>query len=72
MISILKMAFNNSMCSYLNKSRQSGSNTHIASMKDGKEYLKPDSNALIKWWIPVNILQLQCRWIKEFTTQLWK
>jgi hypothetical protein len=32
------MAFNNSMCSYLNKSKQSGSNIHIASMRDGKEY----------------------------------
>jgi hypothetical protein len=24
---------------------------HIVSMKDEKEYLKPNINALIKWWV---------------------
>ncbi len=42
--------------------------THIVSMKDGNEYLKPNINALVKWGIPLDLLQLQCRWIKEFTT----
>jgi hypothetical protein len=37
-------------------------------MKDEKIYLKPNINELIKWWIPLDLLQLQCRWIKEFTT----
>jgi hypothetical protein len=38
---------------------------HIVSMKDEKEYLKPNINALIKWWIPLDLLQLWCRWIKK-------
>ncbi len=38
---------------------------HIVSMKDEKEYLKPNINALIKWWIPLDLLQLRCRWIKD-------
>ncbi len=37
-------------------------------MKDEKIYLKPNINALIKWWIPFDLLQLQCKWIEEFTT----
>jgi hypothetical protein len=28
---------------------------HIVSMRDGKEYLKPNIN---KWWIPPDLLQL--------------
>jgi hypothetical protein len=39
--------------------------SHIVTMKDEKEYLKPNNNALIKWWIPFGLLQLQCRWIKN-------
>ncbi len=31
---------------------------HIVNMKDEKEYLKPNINALIKWWIPLDLLQL--------------
>jgi hypothetical protein len=31
---------------------------HIVSMKDAKEYLKPNINALIKWWIPLDLLKL--------------
>jgi hypothetical protein len=38
---------------------------HIVSMKDEKEYFKPNINALIKWWIPLDLLQLRCRWIKD-------
>ncbi len=38
---------------------------HIVIMKDEKEYLKPNNNALIKWWIPFGLLQLGCRWIKD-------
>jgi hypothetical protein len=30
--------------------------THIVSMRDGKEYLKPNINALRKWWIPLDLL----------------
>jgi hypothetical protein len=30
----------------------------IVSMKDAKEYLKPNINALIKWWILLDLLQL--------------
>jgi hypothetical protein len=37
-------------------------------MRDAKIYLKPNINALIKWWIPFDLLQLWCRWIKKFTT----
>jgi hypothetical protein len=31
---------------------------HIVSMKDAKEYFKPNINASIKWWIPLDLLQL--------------
>ncbi len=31
---------------------------HIVSMKDEKINLKPNINALIKWWIPLDLLQL--------------
>jgi hypothetical protein len=31
---------------------------HIVNMKDEKEYLKPNINVLIKWWIPLDLLQL--------------
>ncbi len=55
------MAFNNSMCSYFNKSRQSGSNYSYCKHERWKGNKKPNINALIKWGI-------QCRWIKEFTT----
>jgi hypothetical protein len=34
---------------------------HILSMKDGIFFLKPNINALIKWWIPLDLLQLRCR-----------
>jgi hypothetical protein len=37
-------------------------------MRDEKEYLKLDINVLIKWWIPLDLLQLQCKWIEEFIT----
>jgi hypothetical protein len=46
------MAFSNSLC--FNKSGKS----NIASMKDANEYLKPNISALIKWCIPLNLLQL--------------
>jgi len=26
---------------------------------------KPNINALIKWWIPLDLLQLRCRWMKD-------
>jgi hypothetical protein len=29
---------------------------HIVSIRDEKEYLKPNINALIKWWIPFDLL----------------
>jgi hypothetical protein len=38
---------------------------HIVSMRDEKEHLKMNINALIKWWIPFDLLQLWCRWIKD-------
>jgi hypothetical protein len=38
---------------------------HIVSMKVKKEYLRLNINALIKWWIPLDLLQLRCRWIKD-------
>ncbi len=38
------------------------------SMRDEKEDLKPNVNALIKWWIPLDLLKLRCKWIKEFVT----
>jgi hypothetical protein len=41
---------------------------HIVSMRDAKIYLKLNINALIKWWIPFDLLQLRCRWIEKFTT----
>jgi hypothetical protein len=41
---------------------------HIVSMKDEKDYLKPNINALIKWWILLIQLWIQCRWIEEFVT----
>ncbi len=41
---------------------------HIISMKDEKEYLKSKINALIKWWIPFGLVQIQCRWIENFVT----
>ncbi len=31
---------------------------HIVNMKDEKEYLKPNINVLIKWWILLDLLQL--------------
>jgi hypothetical protein len=31
---------------------------HIVSMKDEKEYLKTNINALIKRWIPLDLVQL--------------
>jgi hypothetical protein len=31
---------------------------HIVNMKDEKDYLKPNINALIKWWILINQLQI--------------
>jgi len=37
----------------------------IISMRDEKKYLKPNINALIKWFIPSDLLQLQCKWIKD-------
>jgi hypothetical protein len=36
-------------------------------MRNEKIYFKPIINALIKWWIPFDLLQLCCRWIEEFT-----
>jgi hypothetical protein len=33
-----------------------------------KNKIKPNINALIEWWIPLDLLQLRCRWIKEFVT----
>ncbi len=63
------MASNNSLCYYSNKVGKINNLTnHIISMKDAKEYLKPNINVLIKWWIPFDLLQLQCRWIEEFKT----
>jgi hypothetical protein len=41
---------------------------HIVNMKNANEYLKPNSNVLIRWWIPFELLQLQCRWIEKITT----
>ncbi len=41
---------------------------HIASMRDEKEYLKSNINALLKWWIPLDLLQLWCRWIEDLVT----
>ncbi len=38
---------------------------HIVSMRVEKEYLKLNINALIKWWIPLDLLQLWCKWIKD-------
>jgi hypothetical protein len=29
---------------------------------------KSKINALIKWWIPFNLVQIQCRWIEKFVT----
>jgi hypothetical protein len=37
-------------------------------MKDELKKLKPNINALIKWWIPLDLLQLWCRWIEDFVT----
>jgi hypothetical protein len=41
---------------------------HIVSMKDEKIYFKQNINALIKLWIPLDLLQLRCRWIKDLVT----
>ncbi len=41
---------------------------HIVSMRYEKKYLKPNINALIKWWIPFDLLQLWCRWIEDLVT----
>jgi len=30
-----------------------------------KKNFKPNIKALIKWWIPLDLLQLWCRWIKD-------
>jgi hypothetical protein len=63
------MVSSNSLCDCYNKAGKSDNLTnHIVSMKDTKEYLKPNINVFIKWWIPFDLLQLQCRWIEEFTT----
>jgi hypothetical protein len=45
---------------------------HIVSMRDEKKYLKPNINESIKWWIPLDLLQLRCRWIEEFTTYSYR
>jgi hypothetical protein len=37
---------------------------HIVSMKDEKKFNKK-FNALIKWWIRLDLLQLWCRWIEN-------
>jgi hypothetical protein len=37
-------------------------------MRDEKEDLKPNINALIQWWIPLDLLKLRCKWIEEFVT----
>ncbi len=34
------------------------STNQIMSMRDEKKNLKPNINALIKWWIPFDLLQL--------------
>jgi hypothetical protein len=38
---------------------------HIVSMKDEKDYLNSNINALIKSWILLNQLQILYRWIKH-------
>ncbi len=63
------MASSNSLCYCSNKAGKNNNLiNHILSMRDAKKYLKPNINALIKWWIPFDLLQLKRRWIKEFTT----
>jgi hypothetical protein len=37
---------------------------HVVRMRDEFLKLKPNINALIKWWIPFDLLQLWCRWIE--------
>jgi hypothetical protein len=41
---------------------------HIISMKNEKIYLRLNIDALIKWWIPFDLLQLWCRWIEDIVT----
>jgi hypothetical protein len=52
------MAFSNSLCLCFNKSGRVALTNHIVSMKDAKEHLKPNIKALIKWCIPLNLLQI--------------
>jgi hypothetical protein len=52
------MAFSNSLCFYFTRVERVALTNHIVSMKDEKEYLKPNVNVLIKWWIPLDLLQL--------------
>jgi hypothetical protein len=44
---------------------------HIVSMKDEKINLKPNINALIKWWIPLDLLQLHWAIINLGQTCYW-
>jgi hypothetical protein len=43
----------NSLCSYSTRVDKVITTKNIVKMRDEKEYLKPKSNALIKWWIPL-------------------
>jgi hypothetical protein len=64
----IKMVTSNNLCSYLNKSGQSNNNQSHCKYERLKIIIKPNINALIIWWILLDLLQLRCRWIEKFVT----